>query len=129
MTYDWVFAGSGFWVEKESGRRHYHAEGGELICVSNFSTATLDVPVRSPQDNADLLFVAFEERIPPLGTPVHLKLKPRAQPRTGSEQPGTGSEQPGTGSEQPGTGSEQPGKGHPDNVPTEEQHSTSSGTP
>ncbi len=77
MNHDWVFAGSGFWVDEETGDRHYHAEGGELICVSNFSTATLDLPIRSSQANAELMFVAFAEKIPSLGTPVYLKLTPR----------------------------------------------------
>jgi hypothetical protein len=45
--------------------------------VSNFTTATLDLPVASPQANADLTFRAFTERIPPLGTPVRLVLAPK----------------------------------------------------
>ncbi len=93
MDHDWVFAGSGFWVDEETGDRHYHAEGGELICVSNFSTATLDLPIRSSQANAELLFVAFGEKIPPLGTPVHLKLTPR--PRQQVEPSGTATEKLG----------------------------------
>jgi len=44
--------------------------------VSNFSTALLDIPVESSQSDAELLFEAFTERIPPRGTPVRLTLKP-----------------------------------------------------
>ncbi|GIW99335.1 MAG: hypothetical protein KatS3mg111_2668 [Pirellulaceae bacterium] len=51
------------------------AEGGDLICVSNFSTATLDVPFESSQVNAGLMFAAFTERIPERGTPVRLVLQ------------------------------------------------------
>jgi hypothetical protein len=77
MEHDWVFAGSGFWVDEETGEQHYLADGGDFICVANFGTAMLDLPVKSPQDNADLLFTAFTERIPPLGTKVRLVLIPR----------------------------------------------------
>jgi hypothetical protein len=74
MQHDWVFAGSGFWQDETTGDRYYQAEGGELICLSNFSTATLDLTVESPRDNAALLFEAFTEQLPPLGTPVRLVL-------------------------------------------------------
>ena len=53
------------------------ANSGDLICVSNFNTATLDLPVESSQANASLLFTAFTERIPPHGTKVRLVLIPR----------------------------------------------------
>jgi hypothetical protein len=79
MEYDWVFAGSGFWTEEETGKRHYQANGGDFICVSNFPTATLDLPVESSQANSELLFHAFTENIPPKGTKVRLVLKPRAK--------------------------------------------------
>ena len=73
----WVFAGSGFYVEEETGKQHYLAESGDLICVSNFGSATLDLPVESSQAAAGLLFEAFTERVPALGTPVRLVLEPR----------------------------------------------------
>jgi hypothetical protein len=76
MPYKWVFAGSGFWVDEQEGTRHYQAEDGDLICVSNFSTATLDLPVESSQSNEALMFEAFTENIPPLGTKVRLVLIP-----------------------------------------------------
>ena len=76
MKHDWVFAGSYFWTDEETGKKYYQAEGGELICVSNFSTATLDLPVESSQSNGQLLFEAATERIPDLGTKVRLILTP-----------------------------------------------------
>ena len=36
MTHDWVFGGSRFWVDEETGERRYSAEGGDFICVSNW---------------------------------------------------------------------------------------------
>jgi len=71
---DWVFAGSVFWRDPADGREYYQADGGDLICVSNFPTATLDLPIESPQANDELLFEAFGDRVPPRGTPVELVL-------------------------------------------------------
>ena len=79
MDHSWVFAGSGFWKDPDTGRTHYHADVGDFICVSNFPTAMLDLPVDSPQENANLLFGAFTERIPPKGTKVRLVLIPRLE--------------------------------------------------
>ena len=77
MTHDWVFAGSGFWVDERTGEKHYQAEAGDLVCVSNFSTATLDLPVKSSQENSNLLFVANTDKIPPLQTKVRVVFIPR----------------------------------------------------
>lgn len=80
MTQPWIFAGSGFWVEPD-GEKRYQAEGGDFICVANFPTAMLDVPVESSQANQMLMFRAFTERIPPLETPVTVILTPKLQPQ------------------------------------------------
>jgi len=77
MPYDWVFAGSSFGKDEETGREYYRANGGDLICVSNFPTAMLDLPVASSDTNADLLFEAFTDHIPPKGTSVRVVLIPR----------------------------------------------------
>lgn len=70
----WVFAGSVFWTDPADGREYYQADGGDLICVSNFPTATLDLPIESSQANDDLMFEAFADRVPPRGTAVELVL-------------------------------------------------------
>ncbi|QDU76202.1 hypothetical protein Pan97_32470 [Bremerella volcania] len=94
MTYDWVFPGSYFWKDvsieavmkaKEEGvdpdtlpgKMVYAAEGGELICVSNFKSSMMDLPVPSTDVNNDLWFEAFTENIPAEGTKVRLFLIPR----------------------------------------------------
>lgn len=79
LTSSWVFAGSTFWQNPETGERRYMAEDGDLICVANFPAATLDLPLESSQANASLVFEAFTENIPPLGTPVTLLLIPRLE--------------------------------------------------
>jgi hypothetical protein len=69
---DWVFAGSSFWTDPADGTEYYQADGGDLICVSNFPTAMLDLPVESSQSNEALLFEAFADRVPPRGAAVEL---------------------------------------------------------
>jgi hypothetical protein len=71
---DWVFAGSSFWTDPVDGKEYYQADGGDLICLSNFPTAMLDLPIPSTQSNEALLFEAFEGRVPPVGTAVELLL-------------------------------------------------------
>jgi hypothetical protein len=72
----WVFAGSGFTVDEKTGKKFYNAESGDLICVANFSTATLDLAVSSSASNDGLDYEAWTERIPPVGTPVEIELIP-----------------------------------------------------
>ncbi len=79
MDHPWVFAGSAFWQDPTSGEKFYQAEDGDLICVSNFPSALLDLPIESSQANAELLFEAFTDRIPPLGTRVWVVLTPRIE--------------------------------------------------
>lgn len=84
MAYPWVFAGSQFLKDDRTGQQYYQADGeGDLICVSNFPSAVLDVPIRSSDSNAALLFEAYTERIPALGTPVTLILAPRTKGKEG----------------------------------------------
>lgn len=75
LDVNYVFAGSMFWKDPDSGEEKYMAESGDLICVSNFSTATLDVPMNSSQVNSGLMFAAFTKRIPERGTPIRLVLQ------------------------------------------------------
>jgi hypothetical protein len=77
MEFSWVFAGSGFWKDPGSGQEHYMAESGDLICVSNFPSATLDLPVESSQATESLLYQAFTDHIPPIGTRVRVVLTPK----------------------------------------------------
>lgn len=90
----WVFAGSGFWTDEAEGKRYYHADSGDLVCVSNFPTATLDLPVQSSQANDDLLFEVFKGRVPPRGTKLRMVLMPKieekepAKPNVAPDLPG-----------------------------------------
>lgn len=79
LASDWVFGGSMIYREEETGKEYYLAEGGELICVSNFATATLDLPIESSAAASDQVFEAYTDNIPPLGTLVRLYLKPELE--------------------------------------------------
>ena len=78
LAYDWVFAGSGFFPDPSDKTRppYYMANDGDVICVANFDTAMLDLPIESTKDNDDLVFEAHTERIPALQTPVVVILEP-----------------------------------------------------
>lgn len=76
---EWIFAGSGFFTQKD-GRKWYQAEGGNVICVANFSDAMLDLSIASSPENAELLFEPFTERIPESGTEVTVELAPVLEP-------------------------------------------------
>jgi len=75
MREDWVFAGSAFWTDPSDGKDYYQADGGDLVCLSNFPTAMLDLPIESSQSNEALLFEAFEGRVPARGTEVDMILE------------------------------------------------------
>lgn len=80
LAHPWVFGGSGFWKDQTTGQEHYLAEYGDFICVSNFSSAMIDLPIESSQSEAGLLFEPFTERIPPMGSRVTLVLTPTIEP-------------------------------------------------
>jgi hypothetical protein len=85
MTHPFVFAGSLFYKDPETGRTYYLAEQGDFICVSNFGTAMIDLPAESSQSNEQLAFIAYTEHIPQLGAPVRLILRPKLANRGTSE--------------------------------------------
>ncbi|HEX8203689.1 MAG TPA: YdjY domain-containing protein, partial [Isosphaeraceae bacterium] len=72
----WVFAGSQLIRDPDSDRTFYAADDGDLITVSNFTAAILDLPFASSADDQERSFVANTPRLPPLGTPVTLILQP-----------------------------------------------------
>jgi len=76
MTTHWVFSGSRMRQDFD-GNDIYEANiTGELFGLSNFFGSVLDVPIRSTDDNTQLMFACFTERIPPLDTIVTIILTP-----------------------------------------------------
>jgi hypothetical protein len=78
LDVDWVFTGSHL-VENPldpKAPRFYLANDGDVICVSNFEGALLDLPIDSPNLDAERNWEAHTERIPAKGTPVVILLEP-----------------------------------------------------
>ena len=80
MDADWVFAGSGFATDESTGRKVYLAESGDVICVANFPSATIDIAEKSSAEGQEsLLYEAWTDNIPPIGTPVRIDISPAAE--------------------------------------------------
>lgn len=77
MEDEFIFGGSGFFTDAANGQKLYLAESGELVCLSNFSSAMLDVAVESSQSNNALMFETNTKLIPARGTKVKLIFAPR----------------------------------------------------
>lgn len=76
MKTPFVFTGSMFSVNRNGKRLYVGDVDGELICVSNFPSAVMDVPLESSAENSSRMYIANEAKIPPCGTPVTMILKP-----------------------------------------------------
>jgi len=74
---DWVFGGSQIYTDNVSGEKIYYADSGEMVCLSNFSTAMLDVQLESSDSADGLLFEANKDKIPPPNTKVYMIFVPR----------------------------------------------------
>jgi hypothetical protein len=77
LQHAWVFGGSQLFDHPDDAKQKiYAANGGDVICVANVPDAMLDLPVNSPQEDAERQYEAFTEHIPPLGTKVTIILEP-----------------------------------------------------
>jgi len=79
MQAAFVFAGSSFYKDETTGEEFYQAEGGHVICTSNFPDALLDVREESSASDGGQTYEAWTEKIPPVGTTVLLVMTPRAE--------------------------------------------------
>ncbi len=78
MQASFVFAGSSLYKDEETGEEFYQAEGGHVICTSNFPDALLDVREESSASDGGQTYEAWTEKIPPVGTAVLLVMTPHA---------------------------------------------------
>ena len=85
MQASFVFAGSSLYKDETTGEEFYQAEGGHLICTSNFPDALLDVREESSASDGGQTYEAWTEKIPPVGTTVLLIMTPRAVESTPAE--------------------------------------------
>ncbi len=68
---EWVYVG-----RPEAPALKAADEEGTVVCLSNFPMAVIDVPFKSTDVDANLLYEANPETIPPVGTPVEIVIKP-----------------------------------------------------
>lgn len=74
---DWVFCGSRLWTDpNDTSYVEYQADGGFMICVTNFPSAMLDLTIESSTSDASRMFVANPDKIPSLGQPVLIVITP-----------------------------------------------------
>lgn len=76
LDVNWVFTGSTFWEDKETGSKSYLADRGDFISVLNLPSSLLDVPIKSASALESRMFEGAES-LPPPGTPVTVILKPK----------------------------------------------------
>ena len=76
LAADWVFAGSQLKAFDPKEPPNYLANGGNVICISNFDDAMLDLPIDSTKENDSLFYEANTDAIPANGTVVTLILEP-----------------------------------------------------
>jgi hypothetical protein len=76
LPHGWVFAGSTVFVDPDSGKKYYGANSGDVISISNFPYSMLEIPVEVSKDDANLVYEARTERIPPLRSKVWVILEP-----------------------------------------------------
>lgn len=78
LSHDWVFAGSRLMKDpdKPDNPPVYTANFGDVISISNFVDAMLEIPVSISSENDQLAYEAATDKIPPLGSKVWLVLEP-----------------------------------------------------
>jgi hypothetical protein len=80
LAHDWVFTGSKLVPNPlEKNKPIFLANDGDLVCVSNFESALLDLPIKSSKANSELAFEANSDKIPPVGTRVTVIFEPVAK--------------------------------------------------
>jgi hypothetical protein len=79
MPHHWVFAGSMIIVDPDTKREFYAANSGDIIGISNFPYAMLEIPVEISKDDAQLTYEARTEKLPPLYSKVWVLLEPELE--------------------------------------------------
>lgn len=87
LDVNWVFAGSIFVTDEETGKESYVADRGDMICVLSSPGAMLDLPMFGAGAIEDRSFEVYKEHMPPAGTPLTLVLKPILSTNPGSKRP------------------------------------------
>lgn len=76
-THTFLFAGSQIYKGDDGKARYLSDESGNVISLSSFGDELLCLPGKHSQDNAALSWEIDPEHLPPVGTNVILRLKPK----------------------------------------------------
>lgn len=77
LNSDWVFGGSRLVPNPlDANKLMYLANDGDIVSISNFESAMLDLPIKVTKENADLVWEVNSEKVPPVGTKVTVILEP-----------------------------------------------------
>ena len=77
LAHGWVFAGSVLIVNPDNPeQKFYGANSGDVISISNFPYSMLEIPAEISKDDANLIYEAKTEKIPPLFSKVWVILEP-----------------------------------------------------
>jgi len=79
MTASFLFTGSRWNTNKQTGERRYAAEDGHFITVANFPSSTIDIAEESSASDGGQTYEGWETKIPPEGTAVILEIMPAAR--------------------------------------------------
>jgi hypothetical protein len=92
LDVNWVFAGSRFLKNPETGKEIYAGDSGDFVSVLNLPTATLDLPIRSRGALESRLFEGFVDNMPPAKTPVTIVFRPKVEEKKAAGGPGAAME-------------------------------------
>ncbi len=71
LDQQWVYGGSNLVPNPLDEKKPiFLANEGDLVCISNFESALLDLPVKISKANDELFYQCNTEAIPPMGTKV-----------------------------------------------------------
>lgn len=76
-THTFLFAGSHLYKGEDGKAKYLSDESGNVISISSFGDEVLCLPGRHSQDNVALSWEINSEHLPPVGTKVILRLKPK----------------------------------------------------
>ncbi len=79
---DWVFSGSRLVANSLDPKAppYFLANDGDLISISNFESALMDLAIKVSSANGELSFEPWEKRIPEIGTPVAVLIRSAKNP-------------------------------------------------
>jgi hypothetical protein len=77
MDVNWVFAGSMFRKDPETGKEYYRGDSGDFIAVLNIPAATLDIPIEGQSAIEARSYEGAVDKMPPKDTSVTIVLKPK----------------------------------------------------